>query len=379
MKIRRSAILSKAAVLRTRVRCTGIIVLAIATLFCITAPAWYRKSYSDQEIVIRSELIVVGRIDPKTLTRIEHKDGGHEYHVELLLSDLLKGMVDKPSMTISIHYGIDPKVGPVPGSTNCAPDVVRLFDTMNSLKNIFPISGDIRTNHIWLLHQEHLPGIDTDWLGIYDPEDIQPVSRKDELLKYLNPHPAPPPPAKSIDQKILDAIKAPSEGHPLSQDLYLGKLFSENTMQRQEIIRGLTGVLKSPQSQNSSKRYAAYFLGQLCATEAVDELAANITLNANPPVTGTLYEMEAEWNGAAAESALCKIGAPAIPALIRNLSTNNDQKVRLASLWVLCCIEGDKDIVQLRLQKALKAEKDPQKTARLQGALDELPGMKYPY
>lgn len=378
MKIRRSAILSKAAVLRTRVRCTGIIVLAIAMLFCITAHAWYRKSYSDQEIVIRSELIVVGRIDPKTLTRIEHKDGGHEYHVELLLSDLLKGMVDKPSMTISIHYGIDARIGPVPSSTNVAADVVRLFDTGNNLKTMQPLTGDIRTNHIWLLHQEHLPGIDTDWIGVYDPEDIQPVSRKDELLKYLNPYPAPPPPpADAIEQKTLTAVKAISEHQSKPSDLFNLSYFE--SVHRQEIIRGLISILNDPQSKNSSKRSAAYYLGELRAAEAADDLATNITLNANSPVTGTLYEMEAEWNGAAAESALCKIGAPAIPALIRNLSTNDDQKVRLASLWVLCRIEGDKDIVQLRLQKALKAEKDPQKTARLQGALDELPGMKYPH
>ena len=74
--------------------------------------------------------------------------------------------------------------------------------------------------------------------------------------------------------------------------------------------------------------------------------------------------------------ALIKIGTPSIPAMIRNLKESDDARVRELSLEILYHIEGDKDIVQLRLQKALKAEKDLQKQARLQAALKSLSEIK---
>jgi hypothetical protein len=66
------------------------------------------------------------------------------------------------------------------------------------------------------------------------------------------------------------------------------------------------------------------------------------------------------------------IGSPAIPAVIRNLADSDDSRTRRISMRVLISIDGDKDIVQLRLQKALAAEKDLQKQTRLQAALHSL-------
>ena len=57
--------------------------------------------------------------------------------------------------------------------------------------------------------------------------------------------------------------------------------------------------------------------------------------------------------------ALVKIGNPSIPAVIQNLAETEDGQVIELSLEVLYRIEGDKDIVQLRLQKASFAESDP--------------------
>ena len=53
---------------------------------------------------------------------------------------------------------------------------------------------------------------------------------------------------------------------------------------------------------------------------------------------------------------------------IRNLAESEDAKIIELSLEALCRIEGDKDIVGLRLQKALATEKDSQKQARIQSA-----------
>ena len=70
--------------------------------------------------------------------------------------------------------------------------------------------------------------------------------------------------------------------------------------------------------------------------------------------------------------ALIKIGIKSIPAVIRNLEERDDAQVRDLSLKVLYRIEGDKDLVQLRLQKALAAQKDSQKQTRLKLALEAL-------
>jgi hypothetical protein len=71
-----------------------------------------------------------------------------------------------------------------------------------------------------------------------------------------------------------------------------------------------------------------------------------------------------------------RIGNPSIPAVIGNLEQSDDVKVRELSLAVLNYIDNDKDITQLRLQKALAAQNDGQKMMRLQGALKALENPK---
>jgi hypothetical protein len=67
--------------------------------------------------------------------------------------------------------------------TNGPKDTIVIFDTGNSVHNGAPITGDIRMNHIWLLRHVWPEG--SNMIGIVDPEDIQPMSKKAELLKYL--------------------------------------------------------------------------------------------------------------------------------------------------------------------------------------------------
>ncbi len=161
-----------------------------------TAHAWLRGRYSEAQVVSRAELIVVGKIKPSSIVLVPHdpknNSKGWEHHVELQISEVLKGQAPSNSMVISIHYGLDPGDGhgrriDVPWSrfafTN---DVVEIWDSGTSDMPSSPVASDIQTNHIWLLHREtHAANFDTDWIGIYDPEDIRPVSQKDELLKYL--------------------------------------------------------------------------------------------------------------------------------------------------------------------------------------------------
>ena len=77
-----------------------------------------------------------------------------------------------------------------------------------------------------------------------------------------------------------------------------------------------------------------------------------------------------------AMDALVKIGSPSIPALIRNLAGSDNANVRELSLRALNQIDGDKDIVQLRLQKAMNAQIDSARKARLRSAQKSLATLK---
>lgn len=114
---------------------------------------------------------------------------------------------------------------------------------------------------------------------------------------------------------------------------------------------------------------AAKVLGQNKSETAAASLAKKIGLDVQGRSLMTLITDEEVHP---ISTALVKIGIPSIPAVIRNLAESDDAKVRELSLEVLYRIERDKDIVQLRLQKALAAEKDLQKQARLQSALKAL-------
>jgi hypothetical protein len=153
------------------------ILIAVIVLCSIASSyAWLRRHFSDEEVVDRARYIVVGKIRDGTLALVNH-DGSHEYHVNLMISEVLKGQISSNSLIVSIHYGLEPKVS--------SSGAVEIQDNSGSA-SIWLVASDIRTNHIWLLHQELNPNLDnSDWIGIYDPEDIQPIRKKNELLKYL--------------------------------------------------------------------------------------------------------------------------------------------------------------------------------------------------
>jgi len=75
--------------------------------------------------------------------------------------------------------------------------------------------------------------------------------------------------------------------------------------------------------------------------------------------------------------ALVKIGNPSIPVVIQNLEDSDDVQVRELSVTVIHRIEKDKDIAELRLQKALEAQTDAKKKARLQSALKSLAEIRH--
>jgi HEAT repeat protein len=142
---------------------------------------------------------------------------------------------------------------------------------------------------------------------------------------------------------------------------------------QRRLINGLLGIFKDPKSSRLNQCAAAHYLGELHASIAVRALSEKITLNYVR--TGFIDHMSDL--GAAVEVALIQIGTPSIPAMIRNLEESDDARVRDLSLEVLYHIEGDKDIVRLRFQKAITAQKDSQKQARLEAALKSLGEMQF--
>lgn len=143
-------------------------------------------------------------------------------------------------------------------------------------------------------------------------------------------------------------------------------------LERHRLIGRLSTVLENTNfvASNLNQCAAAYYLGAMHASETVDILSSKITLGFDMSRFG-IHRIPGVA-GYPAMDALVKIGSASIPALLRNLATSDDAKVRSLSLTVLCRIDGDKDISQLRLQKALKAENDTQRRTRLQAAFKML-------
>lgn len=132
----------------------------------------------------------------------------------------------------------------------------------------------------------------------------------------------------------------------------------------------LQNLFMDAKSSNLHQCCAAYYLGEMHFQQAVDMLATNITLCLD--TSRISVDHLPIIAGFPAKDALIKIGIPAIPAVIRNLAESDDAKVRELSLEVIERIDNDEDISALRLQKAIKAETDSQKQARLQVALKAL-------
>lgn len=140
--------------------------------------------------------------------------------------------------------------------------------------------------------------------------------------------------------------------------------------ERERLGSELLKTFKNHKSSSANQCIAAYYLGEMRLSTAVDFLAANIKENLND--ADILIQGLPVILAYPSRDALVKIGCPSIPAVIRNLTESDDALVRGLSFDVLTRVDGDKDIVRLRLQKALAAQKDSQKQARLQVALKAL-------
>jgi hypothetical protein len=146
------------------------------------------------------------------------------------------------------------------------------------------------------------------------------------------------------------------------------------TSERTRLAADLVDVLHTQRLPLLNRCSAAYYLGMMRAPEAAQVLASNIALEFNPlEVPNFAYPILPQYP---AMDALIKIGNPAISFLIKNLSEGDDKTVRDMSLKALCEIEDNKDVVELRLKEAVKAQSRPHERQRLQSALHMLRNVK---
>jgi len=170
----------------------------------------------------------------------------------------------------------------------------------------------------------------------------------------------------AFDGEILKAIQ--SNRNDLFQDLM--KQGGEN---RRQLGESLLNILRDAKSSNFQKCAAAYCLGEIHSEEASGLLATNIALELDVIRLRVKHLIKIEDAlKVPAVASLKKIGTPCIPSLIQNLSESDDAKVQELSLKVLCDIEKDKDVVQLRLEKAMRGESDSKRQERLQNVLKRL-------
>ena len=158
-----------------------------------------------------------------------------------------------------------------------------------------------------------------------------------------------------------------------TDNIYVFEKVADNFKnQRDQLSSNLLKVFQDKSLSNLNRCAAAYYLGEIRSSETADVLASDIALQFDKSQIKIKHLIIINIPAYPVMDALIKIGSPSIPAMIRNLTENDDVQIRNLSLKVLCRIDGDKDIVQLRLQKALAAEKDPEIQARLQTALKML-------
>lgn len=157
--------------------------------------------------------------------------------------------------------------------------------------------------------------------------------------------------------------------------------------QRAQSIENLIAILNG-NSDLEVKDSVAIALGNCRAAEAVDALIQHMHLDVRGRIIKGLLTDEEMFP---VSTSLEKIGNPSIPVIIKYLGekgsflnpesgTEQERRNVEASALLLSAlyhIDGDKDIVKLRLQKALSGENDPQKQARLQSALKTLDKMQF--
>ena len=228
------------------------VAFAIVLSWSATAEAWLRMHYEDAAVMVRSEAIVVGRLDKDSIKYVPHENpvGGTswEYHATLLVSETLKGPPQDKHLDIVINYGLDPLVGGVPvrpnGDPNPPPapagfprDRIDIVDTGGKSEDGWAVLENAQKDNLWFLR--HLGGElgrepgKGPW-GIVDPEDVQPLKFKDYFKALLS---------ADAEKKIDGLLAGPDEAVCLRMLRYL------SARHRADDTRRITALLTAPKAK----------------------------------------------------------------------------------------------------------------------------------
>jgi hypothetical protein len=172
---------------------TRTLVWASLVLFIsCRAMAWSEMVYTDAQIVDRAELVVVGHLKRDSLKHQPRSDS----HAVLVITRVIKGVKQATEIPISIS------LLPAPNTYKNADDFANndlsprtydwtkpivLFDNNPDGGSEYPLIDDIRKDQIWLLRKAKSADrsvISNDTLAVLDPQDVQPLTKEQQLKKY---------------------------------------------------------------------------------------------------------------------------------------------------------------------------------------------------
>ncbi len=149
------------------------------------------------------------------------------------------------------------------------------------------------------------------------------------------------------------------------------KLLERASTDRSDLQTALISQLRDESNPKEVTISIAFLLGLHRMGQAVQDLSKHIALTNRPLLDDDRRPLIGEYP---VVDALIRIGGPAIPEMIKNIETSDDEKVRELSAKVIRYVDGP-EIARFRLQKAMEKQSDPGKKARLKAAMD---GIKLP-
>lgn len=137
---------------------------------------------------------------------------------------------------------------------------------------------------------------------------------------------------------------------------------------RQGVVRKLEKIVRKyirDESKKGTAKTAIVLLGSLRSAESVGLLAKNLTFGVFYKSTKRPQPPEDFYP---CVGALSEIGKPSVGAMLSNLETSHDEKVRKLSARVIRSVEGP-ELAKIVVEQAVEKQTDPAKQAMLQAAL----------
>ncbi len=171
------------------------------------APWWLRGHVEDAILVERSELIVLGHLQPGSVEVVAHKGGGsHEHTATLLVSEVIKGKADATEFRVIIHYGLCPVVGGrgcgvnLQGNRRDYPkDLIEVVDTGGDGGLL---ATEASEDNVWFLRRKsrvYAKDLENGDYGIIDPDELRPKAHRRYFEAYL---------AKNAEERVRDMLPA---------------------------------------------------------------------------------------------------------------------------------------------------------------------------